>query len=196
MVGATRSERRVHLVERHHDHDPASQRQIDELWEAVGRQSERTDELASAFQRFKRQTSRQIAALKRAIVVLQDSGSAVAIKFSIGGDRMPGQITVDTTNETATVDFVDDKGNDADAPAGVVMSFSSDNEAVATVVADADNPLQADITPTGLGSANISATSNGSALEADGVTPIPDPEPKAVTVSAGAAAGENFVLSV
>jgi hypothetical protein len=108
---------------------------------------------------------------------------------------MPGAITIDTTDETATVGFVDDHGDPAAEPAGAVFAFASDNEAVATVAVDAANPLQADITPVGLGTANISATSNGTALEADGTTPIPDPASVAVTVSAGAAAGESFVLS-
>lgn len=109
---------------------------------------------------------------------------------------MPGAITVDTTNETATVAFADDKGDPTAAPVGAVASFSSDNTAVATVAADAANPLQADVTPVGLGTANIAVTFNGTALEADGTTAIPDPAPVTVTVSAGAATEESFVLSV
>ena len=107
---------------------------------------------------------------------------------------MPGAITVDTTNETALVSFVDDKGDATAAPAGATASFTSDNPAAATVAADATNPLQADISPVGLGVANISVALTG-ALEADGVTPIPDPAAVAVTVSAGPAAGASFVLS-
>ncbi len=114
---------------------------------------------------------------------------------------MPGTITVDTTNETATLAFVDDKGDtNAAAPAGVVVSFASDNTAVATIAVDASNPLVGDITPVAEGTANISATlanADGSpVLEADGVTPFPVPAPVTVTVTAGAAVGDSLVLSV
>lgn len=118
---------------------------------------------------------------------------------------MPGQITVDTTNETATFGFVDDKGDtDAAAPTSpdgspVVVTFASDNAAVATVVTDASNPLQGDIIPVTEGTANISATlanADGTpVLEADGVTPFPTPAAVAVTVSAGAAVGDALTLS-
>lgn len=107
----------------------------------------------------------------------------------------PGAITVDTTDETATVSFVDDHGDPTEAPTGASVAFASDNEAVATVAADATNPWQADVTPVGLGIANISAALSN-ALEADGVTEIPDPAPVEVTVSAGPAAGAEFVLSI
>ena len=96
---------------------------------------------------------------------------------------MPGSITVDTTNETATVSFVDDHGDtNATAPIAasgspLVVTFSSDNESVATVATDPANPLQGDITPVAEGTANISATigyADGSpVLEADGSTPFP-----------------------
>ena len=139
----------------------------------------------------------EFARLWRIIRELEQNkqSSATTITLNIGGSNMPGQITVDTTNETATLGFVDDKWNPAAEPVGAAFTFSSDNEAVATVAADASNPLQADITPVGIGSANISATSNGTALEGDGSTPIADPAPVAVTVAAGVAAGEVFTLS-
>lgn len=127
--------------------------------------------------------------------------AVLIIKSTTGGTNMPGTITVDTTNETATVAFVDDKGDtDAAAPAGVVVSFASDNEAVATIAVGATNPLVGDITPVAEGTANISATlanADGTpVLEADGVTPFPTPAPVAVTVGAGAAVGDSLVLSV
>lgn len=118
---------------------------------------------------------------------------------------MPGSITVNTTNETATLEFVDSLGDAAPAPVDatgspVVVTFVSDNASAATVATDATNPLQGDITPTGVGVANISATlayADGTpVLEADGVTPFPVPAPVAVTVSAGAAVGDALVLSV
>ncbi len=108
---------------------------------------------------------------------------------------MPGAITVDTKNETATLEFVDDKGDKAATPTGATVSFASDNTAVATIAADPANPLQGDVTPVSVGTAAISASITG-ALEPDGVTPIPNPAPVAVTVSAGAAAGAALVLSV
>lgn len=116
------------------------------------------------------------------------------------GDTMPGAITVDTTNETVTLDFVDDKGDVATGPDGVVVTFASDNTAVVTVAVDSANPLQGDVTVVGEGSANLSATlanADGSpVLEADGSTPFPTPATVAVTVSAGAAVGDSLVLSV
>lgn len=108
---------------------------------------------------------------------------------------MPGSINIDTTNETATLEFVDDKGNPTTAPSGATFTYASSDATVATVAPDSANPMQADITPVGLGTADISATSNGTAFEADGVTAIADPDPVTVTVSAGAAVGEAFVLS-
>ena len=119
---------------------------------------------------------------------------------------MPGSITVDTTNETVTVEFEDDKGDtNASAPIAasgspLVVTFASDNEAVATVATDGTNPLQGDVTVVGEGSANLSASlayADGTpVLEADGVTPFPAPASVAVTVSAGAAVGDALVLSV
>ena len=117
---------------------------------------------------------------------------------------MPGAITVDTTNETVTLEFTDDKGDTAAAPvsasgSALVVTFTSDNTAAATVATDATNPLQGDITPVAVGSANIGATfayADGTpVLEADGVTAFPTPAPAAVTVSAGAATGDALVLS-
>lgn len=116
------------------------------------------------------------------------------------GETMPGAINVDTLNETVTLEFVDDKGDVATGPDGVVVVFNSDNSAVVTVTNDAISPLQGDVTVVGEGTANLSATlanADGSpVLEADGVTPFPTPAPVAVTVSAGPAVGDSLVLSV
>lgn len=113
---------------------------------------------------------------------------------------MPGTITVDTTNETVSLQWVDDKGDtDAVAPAGAVVTFTSDNESVATVTVDGSNPLQGDISLVAEGSANIGATigdaDGNPILEPDGVTPF-SVEPVAVTVSAGDAVGASLSLSV
>jgi hypothetical protein len=117
------------------------------------------------------------------------------------GGKMPGQITVDTTNETATLEWLDDKGDtNAAAPSNAsgaaVVTFTSDNAAVATV--GTGNP--AAVTPVAEGTANIGATiayPDGTAvLEADGVTPFPTPATVAVTVGPGAAVGDALVLSV
>lgn len=108
------------------------------------------------------------------------------------GATMPGQINVDTTNETVTLQFSDDHGDPTDAPAGVQVTFTSSNTAVATVAADASNPLVGDITPVSVGSSDIGADITG-ANEPNGspftVTPV------TVTVSAGPAADASLVLS-
>lgn len=122
-------------------------------------------------------------------------GRAVAIKFALNqaqGENMPGVITVDTTDETATLAFVDDKGDtDAAQPDGSTVTFTSDNEAVATVAADSANPLKADITPVGEGTANITASVAGADSQ-----PLFDDASVVVTVTAGAAVGDSFTLSV
>lgn len=112
---------------------------------------------------------------------------------------MPGQITVDTTNETVLLEWVDDHGDtDAAAPAGAVVAFTSDNEGVVTIASDPTNPLQGDITTVAEGDANIGASITDQAgnpiLEPDGTTPFAV-NPVAVHVSAGAAVGADLVLS-
>lgn len=116
------------------------------------------------------------------------------------GDSMPGQITVDTTNETATLTFVDDRGNATAAPAGAVVTYSSDNPGVVTIANDPANPTQGDVTVVAIGTANLSASladaSGNPLFEADGVTPFPAPAAVAVSVGPGAAVGDTLVLSV
>lgn len=107
---------------------------------------------------------------------------------------MPGTIDVDTTNETVTLTFVDDKGNETPAPAGATVTFSSSDPNVATVESDPANPNVGAITPVGPGNADINVTVDG-AMEADGVTPIPNPDAVTLTVDPGQAAGERLTLS-
>lgn len=106
---------------------------------------------------------------------------------------MPGTINVDTTDETATLAFVDDKGNETPAPAGATVTFSSDNPSVATVASDPSNPLVGAITPVAPGDCNVSVAVDG-ATEPDGTTPIPNPDPVALHVDPGAAAGERLTV--
>lgn len=127
---------------------------------------------------------------------------AVLILTKSQGVNMAGQITVDTAagEENATLAFVDDKGDtDAAAPAGAVVTFTSDNPSVATVATNADNALQGDITPVAEGTANIGATiadgSGNPIMEPDGLTPF-SVSPVTVTVSAGGATGAELTLSV
>lgn len=136
--------------------------------------------------------------LQLELYVSEGPRQAVRAILTIGGS-MPGSITVDTTNETALVEFVDDKGNATSAPAGALVTFASDTPTVATVATDPSNPLQGDVTPVAIGTANLSATiadaSGNPILEPDGVTPFAV-SPVQVTVSAGPAAGADLVLSV
>jgi hypothetical protein len=120
------------------------------------------------------------------------TGAAVQAALQIGA-VMPGQITVDTTNEVATVGFFDDKGDVATAPDGATAAFASDNEAVATITPDPSNPLSASVTPVAEGTATISVDISG----AD--DPEGNPftvESVVVTVSPGAAAEAGLTLSV
>lgn len=105
------------------------------------------------------------------------------------GDPMPGTITVDTTNESASVGYVDDHNDPTAAPAGSSVAYASSDPAVATIDSTGK------ITPVAIGVTQIAAHLSG-ALEADGVTPIPDPTPVQVTVGPGPAAGAALVLSV
>jgi hypothetical protein len=122
-------------------------------------------------------------------------GPASKATLTLGGSNMPGQITVDTQNETATVGFVDDKNDDTSAPDGTEVTFTSSDDTIATVAPDSSNPLQGDITPVGVGTVQIGATFNGTALESDGATPIADPDAVSVEIDPGAAVGARISLS-
>jgi hypothetical protein len=120
---------------------------------------------------------------------------AVSASFKFGEqESQMASITVDTDNATATVAFEDDHGDPTSPPAGASVSFSSDTPSVLTIETDANNPWQGDITPVSEGTANISATLSGAFL-ADGVTPIPNPSPVAVTVGAGPAAEATLTVA-
>lgn len=106
---------------------------------------------------------------------------------------MPGQITVDTTNEVATVGFFDDKGDVATAPDGATATFASDNEAVATVTPDPANPLSASVTPVSEGTATISVNVSGATDPAGNPFTV---DSVVVTVGPGAAAEAGLTLSV
>lgn len=144
--------------------------------------------------RLQRKISGQLTEVLGYLKPAPPTTEAVSASIQLGG-HVPGSITVDTENETATVQFEDDKGDATAAPAGASITPASSDPTVFTVAVDSGNPFQVDVTPVGLGSAQLSAPLTG-ALEADGVTPIPDPTPVTITVSAGAADQAAFVLSV
>lgn len=104
------------------------------------------------------------------------------------------ELTVDSTNKTMTVGFLDDKGDTTTAPAGASVSFGSDNPAAATVAADATDPWSGDITVVAEGSGNFTAALYG-AMEADGVTAIADPAPAPFTVGPGPAASASLTVN-
>ena len=129
-----------------------------------------------------------------AIRVGQLANPAASATIKVGSEETQmATLTVDTTNGTATIGFEDDKGDPTAAPAGASATFESDTPTVLTIATDANNPLQGDIAVVGEGTANISATLAG-ALEADGVTPIPNPAPVSVTVGPGPA--DQAVITV
>jgi hypothetical protein len=136
------------------------------------------------------------AALQGSVAV--ESGDAVSAQLTLGGNMSTstpgtGEITVDTVNGNVEVTFYDDKGDVTAAPTGTVVTFASDTESVLTVANDSTNPLQGDLTPVAIGTANISATISG-ATAPDGsaftVSPI------AVNVVAGPAATAGLALEV
>jgi uncharacterized protein YjdB len=109
---------------------------------------------------------------------------------------MPGQINLDTQNEQVSVGFVDAHGNDAPEPANTQVTFTSSDPSVATVTPAADHPLIGNVQPLADGTTQIGVTFNGTALEPDGTTPIPDPDPVTVQVNPGGAVGARLSLSV
>lgn len=110
-----------------------------------------------------------------------------------GGSPMPGEITIDEANEVARFEFVDRINERTDPPAGAVVTWSSDNEAIATVAQSADDPLSAKVTPVSAGTCNIVGAVSG-ATEPDG-TPFPNAS-ASLKVDPGAAVGDRVVLSV
>jgi hypothetical protein len=130
------------------------------------------------------------------IVLVQpkpENRPAVATRLILGGTMPAGSITVDTTNETVTLQFVDDKGDATDAPAGSAISFQTSDPNVATVAADPNNQLQGNITPVGVGTVQVSAVVTG-ANDPSG-NPLPNPDPVSLNVNPGAPVGERLVLA-
>jgi hypothetical protein len=133
--------------------------------------------------------------------------SAVRATLTMSGDStMP--ITVGQTI-TATVSFVDASGAPTSAPAGdgsgLVYSFASSDTSQATINPDAGNPAQGDVTfvgetPAGGTGVSFTATvgnaSGSPLLDADGVTPLTQPEPSPVyTVVPGPATAAVLTMS-
>lgn len=106
---------------------------------------------------------------------------------------MPGTVSVDTTNETATVQFVDDHNDATAPPAGATVSFASSDPNVATVAPSQTDSFTGQISPVSTGTTKISVALTN-AMEADGITPIPAPDPVTLTVDPGAAAGARLSL--
>lgn len=123
---------------------------------------------------------------------------AVLAKFTFGtGDPMAdttASMTIDQAGH-GTVGFTDRDGNPTAPPAGASVAYTSSDETIATVAPDPANAWECDCTSVGpLGVFTLTPALTG-ALEADGVTPIPDPTPIDVTVEAGAAAGADVVFT-
>ena len=128
-------------------------------------------------------------------IALLQLGPARKMILKIEGSTLPATLNVDQTG-TVELKFVDDKGNETPVPAGATINFVSDNESVATVVVpDPSAPNKGVLTPTGTpGDCNVSADTPG-AMEPDGTTPIPAPDPVAVHVDPGAPVGEQFTVT-
>jgi len=188
------------LVEGQHEQESTLESVADLLRDMLGR----FDRTIDALQTISTNLSTFLADWEAANT--EPSNPATSAVLILKGTDMSGAITVDTTNETVTLGFVDDHGDTNASPpaaasgAALVVTFASDNESVVTVATDGTNPLQGDISVLAEGTANISATlayADGTpVVEADGVTPFPAPAAVAVTVSAGAAVGDDLVLSV
>jgi hypothetical protein len=140
-------------------------------------------------------TTRRIVGVKITIdahVVITIPGVAVRAYLKIGGILPAGQINVDTTNETVTVQFVDDHNDPVDAPEGASVTFTSSDESVATVAPSADNPWEGDISVVDMGETDIGADLAGATAPSGEAITV---EPVTVTVEAGPAAGASLVLS-
>jgi hypothetical protein len=127
------------------------------------------------------------------------------MSLAIKGD-LPMPLNVDSLNAVAVLSFTDDHEDAVAPPDGTLSTAVSDNTDVlmvgpATAGTDANGvPVITFALTEGIaGAANLSVTStdaNGNALLGpDGVTPIPDPSPVAVTVNPGAAAAEKFTVA-
>ena len=124
-------------------------------------------------------------------VVITIPGRAERAYLKLGGTLSVGAINVDTTNETVTVQFVDDHNDPVDAPEGASCTFTSSDESVLTIEADADNPWQGDITIVAMGESDVGADLVGAQDSAGRPITV---DPVTVTVEAGPAAGAELVL--
>jgi hypothetical protein len=114
--------------------------------------------------------------------------TATRAVLTLGGKPMPAALTVDSVNQSLSLDYEDDKGDKTAAPAGASVVFASDTPASADVAAATPTAtgFTAAITVGIIGAGNFSVVQTG-AFEGDGVTPIPDPAPEPFTVVAGPA---------
>lgn len=114
-------------------------------------------------------------------------------------------ITVDSLNEVAVLAFTDDKNEAVAPPAGALATAVSDTPGVlgvgaAVAGADANGvpniqfPLTAGVAGTATLSVTVTDASGNPLLGPDGATPIPAPDPVAVTVTPGAPAAEVFTV--
>ena len=125
-----------------------------------------------------------------------------------GGHNMA--LTVDTTTGNAVLGFEDDHNDVTGPPAGdgsgLVVTFTSDNPAVATVGsavagvdAEGNGNFSAPISPLTMGEFNLSAevanVSGAPLVDADGVTPFIQPTAVAVPVSAGQAIAGTLAVT-
>jgi hypothetical protein len=102
-------------------------------------------------------------------------------------------ITVDTNSETVELQFVDDRNNQTDPPAGASVNWSDPGGAV-TFNPDPSNPFKAQVVPVGTpGYARITAQVVG--FSAPDGSPVPNPDPVELGVTPGAAVGERLVVS-
>jgi hypothetical protein len=124
-------------------------------------------------------------------VVITIPGRAERAYLKIGGTLSVGAINVDTTNETVTVQFVDDHNDPVDAPEGASCTFTSSDESVLTVAPNADNPWQGDIEILAMGDSDIGADLVGAQDSAGRPITV---DPVTVSVEAGPAAGADLVL--
>ena len=138
-----------------------------------------------------------------------ETPQATDMVLTIAGGNMT-TFTVDTTDGTANLQFVDDHGDPVQGPldsvtgSPVVPVVTSDNEAVITVgdatdVGITDGLWTAPLTPVAEGTANIGvaalANSDGSPVNAPDGSPFPLPASVEVTVTAGAAAGLTLTVT-
>jgi hypothetical protein len=119
---------------------------------------------------------------------------AVRAVIILKGSPLPGQINIDTTNETASLEFTDRVGEKTNAPDGAVVAWSTSDAAVATATADPNDAsgLTAQVTPVAAGDCTVLADVSG-ATEPDG-SPFPQASVP-LHVDPGAATGDRISLS-